>query len=182
MTFRRRLAALIVVASLAAACGSSPAGSGGGADVPTVLATNATTAALLPTDVMALPTFDYDRFRELMGQLRGTPVVVNVWASWCGPCREEGPRLAEAATTFGSRVQFLGIDILDARPSARSFMQREGWTYPSLYDPRGSIRDGLGFFGQPVTVFFDASGRPVSSWSGPVTAEILRRRIRQLLA
>jgi thiol-disulfide isomerase/thioredoxin len=180
MTVRLRLTALLAAAALAAACSSSSSLDGGRA-VQSVPATNAATAALLPTDVLALPSFDFARFQELMGQLRGTPVVVNVWASWCGPCREEGPHLAAAAARYGSKVQFLGIDILDARPSARSFMEQEGWTYPSLYDERGSIRDGLGFLGQPVTVFFDTTGRQVSSWVGPITEEILTRRVQGLL-
>lgn len=144
-------------------------------------AANASTASLLPTNVLALPSFDYAKFQELLGQLRGTPVLVNVWASWCGPCQAEAPHLADAAERFGSKVQFLGVDILDSRPSARSFMEREGWTYPSVYDETGSIRDQLGFIGQPVTAFFDASGTLVSSWSGPVTPEILTRRLQDLL-
>jgi thiol-disulfide isomerase/thioredoxin len=182
MSIRRQLVALAVLAVVAAACSSSsPPGAEGGSPVRAAPATNAATAALLPTNVLALPSFDFGRFEELLGQLRGTPVLVNIWASWCGPCRTEAPHLADAARRFGSKVQFLGVDILDSRPSARSFMQQEGWTYPSVYDETGAIRDRLGFIGQPVTAFFDASGTLVSSWSGPVTPEILTQRLQGLL-
>jgi hypothetical protein len=58
---------------------------------------------------------------------------------------------------YGDRVRFIGVDILDQRASARDFMSEFGWTYPSVYDPSGAIRDGLGLLGQPVTLFYDES-------------------------
>ena len=108
---------------------------------------NATTAPLLPTHVADLPTFDTDAFRRLMMQLRGTPVVVNVWAAWCGPCKAEAPLLYEASQTYGDRVQFLGVDIVDSLDGARGFIADHGLTYPSLFDPSGAIRDSLGMIG-----------------------------------
>jgi cytochrome c biogenesis protein CcmG/thiol:disulfide interchange protein DsbE len=171
---------MLLALSLAlAACGGSRPGTGA-SSLPTP-ALNATRAPLLPTRVAALPSFDLDAYRRLLGQLRGTPVVVNIWASWCGPCREEAPRLAEAARRYGSRVQFLGVDILDQRAAAASFIARYGWPYPSVFDASGDIRDGLGFLGQPVTVFYAASGRLVSSWSGPLTGEALAEGIGSIL-
>jgi len=170
--------ALLVVAG-AACAGEAPA-PGAGAS-PAVPALNAAQAPLLPTDAIALPEFDFDSYRELLGQLRGTPVVANIWASWCGPCRIEGGDLARASRTYGSRVQFLGIDILDSRSSAREFMREFGWTYPSVYDPTGEIRDRLGLVGQPATLFYDASGTLVSTWNGPLTPEALAKRLDRLV-
>ena len=103
---------------MAAACGGSGSDPGGAADVGPP-ARNATTAALLPTHVAALPTFDVQTYHELLTQLRGTPVVVNVWAAWCGPCKAEAPLLHTASQTYGDRVQFLGVDILDSLDGAR---------------------------------------------------------------
>jgi thiol-disulfide isomerase/thioredoxin len=150
VTFRR-VALLASLALLTAACGGSGTagdeGDAGREGITIVPARNAASAPLLPTDAAALPEFDLPRYDELLGQLRGTPVVVNVWGSWCGPCRDEAPDLAAAHAEFGEDVQFLGVDILDARESARGFIAEFGWRYPSVFDPPAAIRDGLGCSG-----------------------------------
>ncbi len=169
----------VLCALVATACGGD-GGSDGSAGSSTKPALNATTAALLPTDAYALPDFDYGTYQKLLGQLKGTPVLVNIWASWCGPCRAEAPHLAAAAKAYGGRVQFLGIDILDSRPSARGFMREFGWTYPSVYDVAGAIRDRMGFIGQPVTLFYDAAGDTAFTWQGPISAEVLTQQLGAL--
>lgn len=145
-------------------------------------AENATRAELLPTTVDALPEFDLATYEELLGQVKGTPLVVNIWASWCGPCNEEAPHLAAAHTEYGERVQFLGVDILDARQGAREFLTRYGWAYPSVFDPAGAIRDGLGLLGQPVTLVYAADGTLLSTYTGAIAADELDARIREALA
>jgi thiol-disulfide isomerase/thioredoxin len=178
MPLRRAVLAVALTAWIAGACAGGDAVGWTHAAIP---AQNATTAALLPTDAAELPDVDAATFDRLLAQLRGTPVVVNVWGSWCGPCRQEAPLLADAADRYGSRVQFLGIDILDSRASARAFMQQFGWRYPSLYDATAAVRDHLGLLGQPDTLFYDASGSLAFRWPGPLTASVLDRRIRALL-
>jgi cytochrome c biogenesis protein CcmG, thiol:disulfide interchange protein DsbE len=192
---RRLLLLLVAAAMLAAACtdghrieptqppsslqlGTSPG------------ATNATTAPLLPTDRFALPEFTPGRFQELLGQLKGTAVVVNFWASWCGPCRQEGPGLARVARDFGDRVQFLGVDLKDRRQEAQIFIRDFGYPYPSVADPQGAIQQSFGFFAQPVTVFIDREGRRVpveqegagrvQQYSGAVPEDVLRSVVRRL--
>lgn len=181
MPFPRMLLGFAALAVVAAACssGRAPVGTTDHRPIP---ATNATTARLLPTDAAELPSFDLSSYQQLLTDLRGTPALVNVWASWCGPCREEAPGLARAAKSYGDRVQFIGIDILDARDSARQFMAKYGWTYPSLYDATGAIRDGLGFIGQPVTIFYDGNGTQVADWSGAIPEDELTKRLDQLVA
>ncbi len=126
---------------------------------------------------------DFAGYEELLGQLRGTPVVVNIWGSWCGPCRTEAPHLAAAHATYGDRVQFIGVDILDVRESAREFIEEFGWTYPNVFDPSaaGDIRNQLGYLGQPVTLFYDADGTLVADWEGPLDPRTLEARIRKIL-
>jgi thiol-disulfide isomerase/thioredoxin len=167
MTLRRHLGlALASLALLEAACGSNAP----------------STPARLPTDPTALPEFTLADYRHALGELRGTPVVVNLWASWCGPCREEAPLLSAANRIYGDRVRFIGVDILDEPGSARDFMREYGWTYPSVYDPSGAIRDGLGLLGQPVTLFYDASGERVKTWTGPLSKEALDANLHAILA
>lgn len=162
----RRLVATILCAFVAAGCSS---GGGDAAEGP-----------LLPTDPYELPAFDMAAYDQLLAELEGTPVLVNIWASWCAPCRDEAPHLAAAHAEFGDRVQFLGLDILDERGSARAFMREYGWTYPSVFDGPGAIRDGLGILGQPATLFYDASGVLVRTWSGPITEEVLNETLASI--
>jgi thiol-disulfide isomerase/thioredoxin len=119
----------------------------------------------LPATVAALPNADVGAFRALLDDLRGTPVVVNLWASWCEPCKREMPMLSEAAEAHRD-VQFLGVDTLDAREGAEEFIARFGVPFPSLFDPDGVIRTDLGSFGLPVTVFVDADGNEVAKVDG----------------
>lgn len=173
----RRLAPLAVVLfTLAAACGGATGdgASGGGTDASPA-------ARSLPDSPDALPEFDLAGFETLLGDLRGTPVLVNVWASWCGPCNEEAPRIATAQATYGDRVRFVGVDILDSREGAREFIATHGWSFPSVFDPDAEIRDGLGLIGQPVTLFYSADGTLVSSYTGPIPEDELEARIAEIL-
>jgi thiol-disulfide isomerase/thioredoxin len=156
-----------------------PASSAGGE----IAAVNATRAQLLPTRADALPSFTVDRYHRLLAELRGTPVVVNMWGSWCPPCTDEAPMLAKAHRRYGDRVQFLGIDIEDTVPSARAFMRRFDWTFPSIRDPAfpSAFRSGLGFAAQPNTLFYDASGRLVSTWQGALSPDALKDGIVKIL-
>jgi len=135
--------------------------------IPT-LAANATTAPLLPTTVNALPSTDVATFHELLSQLKGTPVVVNIWANWCDPCKVEAPLLSAAARAHRG-VQFVGVDIQDSRDQALGFLTRYNVPYPSLFDPAGAIKTDLGTIGQPDTYFYDANGTRVDAVIGPLT-------------
>jgi thiol-disulfide isomerase/thioredoxin len=123
-------------------------------------------ATLLPSSPTALPSFTPVQFQQLLSQLRGKPVVVNIWASWCGPCIAEAPDLARIARQFEGRVQFIGVDILDDRSRARNFVATYGLPFPSVFDASGAIRDALGYIGQPVTIVLNAAGARVQVWSG----------------
>jgi cytochrome c biogenesis protein CcmG/thiol:disulfide interchange protein DsbE len=137
---------------------------------------------LLPAGPTALPTMDAGGFQQLLCQLRGKPVVVNVWASWCGPCIFEAPELATAARRYNGVAQFVGVDIQDQQTPAKAFIAKYGWTYPNVFDPTGKIRDFFGLLGAPHTLFFDARGARTFVWSGPVTQEILANGIKGALA
>jgi thiol-disulfide isomerase/thioredoxin len=137
--------------------------------------------AVLPSDPMALPEYDLALYRDLIAQLRGNPVVVNFWGSWCPPCRDEAPHLRRASEEFDGRAQFLGVDMLDNRAAAREFIREFDWRYPSVFDPDGEIRNGLGYVGQPVTLIYDQRGEVAFDIVGAVDLELLRTEIRKVL-
>ena len=174
-----RLPAVICLLGLLATACTTPAEPT--PSVPAVPAQNAADAPLLPTDVGELPDMDPAGFQALLRQVRGTPLVVNVWAAWCGPCRAEAPELARAAAQYGSRIQFLGIDVLDNRSDARAFAEEFGWSYPSVFDAAHAIPTSLGHSGQPVTLFYAADGTLVDAVDGQISAARLERSIQQLL-
>ncbi len=96
--------------------------------------------------------------------LRGRPHVVNLWASWCGPCKHELPALQDAHEQLGDAVGFVGVDYADPDPDAALELAADaGVTYPLVVDPDESVRKTLGVIGLPQTVFVDADGRVVAT-------------------
>ena len=99
-----------------------------------------------------------DRTVELRA-LRGRPMVVNLWAQWCEPCRAEAPALRGASEKAGDKVLFLGIDYNDPRPDlAVDFAAQSRWRYPHLVDPERTTSPGLRVPGIPLTLLVDGSG------------------------
>jgi thiol-disulfide isomerase/thioredoxin len=183
---RRRfvLGPLLTVILVAVGCSGSKAISIGGSNATgaAIVATGAKSVSELPKDRFALPTFNFRQFETLLHDLsaRHIPAVVNIWASWCGPCKIESPNLKKAAEQYGGEVQFIGVDILDQRGQAQQFIREEGYPYPSVFDPTGEIRSGLGYIGQPVTIFYDSSGRRAFQWVGPIGLPQLGSGIRMI--
>lgn len=106
-----------------------------------------------------------------LSQLRGTPMIINVWAFWCGPCRAEAPVLSAFAERAGAKVQMLGIDYSDpSEKAALDFAISAGWKYPQLIDPSGAIGPQLGIAGIPVTLLVSADGMVVYRFTGAVTS------------
>ena len=109
-------------------------------------------------------------FDARMQDLRGYPVVVNKWASWCAPCRGEFPVFQRAGLTLGKRVAFLGLDAQDNDGNARKFLKSFPVTYPSYRDPdlkiSAKVQAGVAF---PTTIFFNRSGKVVYAHPGPYT-------------
>ena len=137
-------------------------------------------ASLLPSTATALPAMDPATFATMVGQQRGTPVVVNFWGSWCPPCREETPDLVAAHERWGDRVQFIGVDLSDDRGGATSFIDEFGVPYPSVFDPTNAIAVSYGLFSPPATLFFDASGTLVQTIPGQISAHDLEANIEAI--
>ncbi|MHB8659576.1 MAG: TlpA family protein disulfide reductase [Solirubrobacteraceae bacterium] len=99
-------------------------------------------------------------FKARLSELRGTPVVVNVWASWCGPCRAEFPLFQVLSTRLARRIAFVGVDTLDAGADARAFLVKFPVAYPSYADSSGDIARMLApTQAVPLTAFIDRAGR-----------------------
>ncbi len=116
-------------------------------------------------------------------ELRGTPVVLNFWASWCEPCREEAPLLQTAwEGTGGDGVLVLGLDTQDARPDARAFVEEFGLSYPNVREPGGDVSRRFGMTGLPETFFISAEGDVVAHARGAVDAAQLEQGIAAAIA
>ncbi|WP_354699569.1 Thiol-disulfide oxidoreductase ResA [Paraconexibacter sp. AEG42_29] len=103
-----------------------------------------------------------DAVKARLTALKGTPVVVNKWASWCGPCRAEFPYLQRSSTTYGKEVAFVGLNSGDNDDDAASFLKKFPVPYPSYKDPREKVALALkASTNYPITIFYDASGKQV---------------------
>jgi len=129
------------------------------------------------------PTLDGGTFR--LSAERGHVVVVNVWASWCQPCRDESPVLVRvAAATRMSGVRFVGIDEQDRDESARDFASAAGTTYPHLVDADGSLLASVRLVPRsaiPSTLVLDARGRVAARVIGPVDADTFESLVRSVV-
>jgi cytochrome c biogenesis protein CcmG/thiol:disulfide interchange protein DsbE len=125
-----------------------------------------------------VPAFD-----ARLKALRGYPVVVNEWASWCGPCQSEFPTYQRVSVTYGRKVAFIGLDAKDADQAAGSFLRKFPVSYPSYVDRSGGIASWLhAFTAYPQTFYFDARGKMVYDKAGPyLSVQALKRDIRQYL-
>jgi cytochrome c biogenesis protein CcmG/thiol:disulfide interchange protein DsbE len=117
-----------------------------------------------------------------LADLEGKPVVLNFWASWCVPCKDEAPMLRRAAELYGDRVHFIGVDVRDALSDARAFVADEGLDYPHVRDEDETIYRDYGLTGQPETFFIDAEGVIVEHVNGPLPEDALDQLIETLVA
>jgi len=158
---------LLVIALLVAACGGpgtaspSPSSSSkAGSTAPHLEPCESTQelAALPdgPPDVSLTCLTSDDELR--LSALRGRPTLVNLWASWCAPCRTEMPLLQVSHQSVGDAVRFLGVNVSDERLSALNFLATAEITYPQAVDPTNRLPALLGSQGLPVTVVVDAAG------------------------
>lgn len=122
-----------------------------------------------------------DAYEGRIAALRGYPVVVNVWASWCGPCRFEFPVFQRLAARYGRRVAFLGVDSQDSGDVARTFLGEAPVPYPSYTDPGKQIAARIGAgLGLPDTAFYDRRGKLLYLKQGPYASRAaLRADVRR---
>jgi cytochrome c biogenesis protein CcmG, thiol:disulfide interchange protein DsbE len=164
---------LVAVGGLfAAGCGAGAGGDYGGEhpDYATALAGAPVPLAALYKEANELLPGGSEAFEERIAALRGYPVVVNVWASWCGPCRFEFPTLQKLSAQYGKRVAFLGVDSQDSDDGAKTFLEEAPVPYPSYTDGDQGIAEAIGAGrGLPNTAFYDRAGNLCFLKQGPYT-------------
>jgi DsbE subfamily thiol:disulfide oxidoreductase len=118
-----------------------------------------------------------------LADFRGKIVILNFWASWCAPCREEAPELeATWLESRGEGVQVLGVDHQDDRASATAFARDVGVTYPSVFDPAGELAASYGLVGLPTTFVIDGAGRIRWMFTGKVDRAGLREALADIMS
>jgi cytochrome c biogenesis protein CcmG, thiol:disulfide interchange protein DsbE len=180
---RRWIGPCLVLVLTITGCGSSGGGDYGGRhpDYGRALAGSPPALAALHRQGDDLLPGGRDAYEARLHELRGYPAVVNVWASWCGPCRFEFQNFQRAAAAYGKRVAFLGVDSEDSEDAAKTFLEEAPVPYPSYSDPDKEIAESLGAsHGFPDTAFYDRAGRLTYLKQGPYTEESeLRADIRR---
>jgi cytochrome c biogenesis protein CcmG/thiol:disulfide interchange protein DsbE len=165
MATRRNLltawAAAALLGSLVSGCGGSSGGDYGGGhpDYATALAGSPPALAALHEQADELLPGGTDAFEKRIAALEGYPVVANLWASWCNPCRQEFPTLQKLSARYGKEVAFIGVNSQDSDDAAKTFLKEAPLSYPSYTDPDGKIGPSLGTRGgYPDTAFFGPDG------------------------
>jgi len=170
---RHRIASAVVALCVAGslvgvALVSSGSGSGSG---------RAARAADPVAPTFSFPALGHSRQRVSLGDYEGKPVIVNFFASWCAPCKQETPLLARFYHAEQAKVALVGLDENDVLGNAMSFTHSDGVTYPVGWDPHLSAADGYGVSALPQTFFLNAKHRIVDRIFGPVTLAALHQGI-----
>jgi cytochrome c biogenesis protein CcmG/thiol:disulfide interchange protein DsbE len=116
-----------------------------------------------------------------LAELRGRPVMINFWATWCQPCIVEHPVLQAAARRYEGRVHFIGVVYQDDPDLIRGFLQQRGSWGRQLLDPEGEIAIAFGVYGAPETFFIDSAGTVTRKFTGPMSGAFLTRVVEGLL-
>jgi cytochrome c biogenesis protein CcmG/thiol:disulfide interchange protein DsbE len=119
-----------------------------------------------------LGLFDGSNFTLSSALQSGKPVVVNFWASWCGPCADEAPVMQDAARRYGDTVTFVGVDVQDVDSDAQSFLRKYGITYLNGSGNAGPISVQYGMRGVPETYFIASDGHLVRKWNVLTSADL----------
>jgi cytochrome c biogenesis protein CcmG, thiol:disulfide interchange protein DsbE len=151
----------VATAVVATGCGSDEPDSAAPSKAATRAALAGSPAPLAAVHAQANELLDGgpQAFEERLAELKGYPVVVNKWGSWCGPCREELPHFQSQALKHGKRIAFLGVDVQESKGAAKTLLDEFPVTYPSYWDKDLKVSAVFnGVAATPVTAYYDAKG------------------------
>ena len=173
------LAILLIISLLLGGCAAGQA--------PEETGVQPTEPAVTEPDRVQAPDFtvyDMDGNEVKLSDYIGMPVVLNFWASWCGPCKMEMPDFEEKYQELGENVQFLMINLTDGSgetvETASSFIAGQGYTFPVFYDTASSAASTYGIYSIPTTFFIDAQGYAIAQATGAIDAETLQKGINPI--
>ncbi|MFV1990367.1 MAG: TlpA family protein disulfide reductase [Acidimicrobiales bacterium] len=171
----RRIAVIVAVAAVAVWVGLTALREPGLPDF------EATGEPLEMPDDGTFPAISLAEFEGILVGLRGQPVVVNIWASWCAPCRTEMPLLQDAADTYAGEAVIIGVASKDDPVEAQAFLDELGLTYPAVFDTSGEIRVALGLTAYPTTYVFGRDGQMRARVNGGISEQRLASLIEDAL-
>jgi len=132
-----------------------------------------------PAPDFTLTTLDGETFT--LSEYQGTPIVLNFWATWCGPCRSEMPALQTTSTRFQDRVAIIGVDQAEGAAEVQRFVEEMGVTFPIPMDSDSTVGSLYAIQGMPTTFFIDRNGIIRHLWIGEMNSVTLAEGIAEIL-
>lgn len=136
------------------------------------------------TKALDFTVYDENGNSYKLSEFEGKPVVLNFWASWCGPCKSEMPEFEQAYQSYGDKIHFLMVNLTDGYQesveSAKEFIEKSGYTFPVYYDTEYDAAKTYSVYAIPATYFIDEDGYIITRGSGALSAEKLQEGINQI--
>ena len=178
----KKLIPVLLILALLCGCAEAPAET---TAAPTTLAPTTAPTEQAPPMAPDFTVYDMGGNPVKLSDFIGTPVVLNFWASWCGPCKAEMPDFDEACKALEGKVQFLMVNLTDGNTetveSASGFIAQAGYSFPVFYDTASQAAMAYGIQSIPCTFFIDAQGAAVAYYTGTMPKELLDKGISMIL-
>ena len=154
-------------------------------EIPDAAEETADATETAPSAAPNFTVYDVDGNAYKLSDFQGKPVILNFWASWCGPCKSEMPEIQAAFEKYGNDIHFLIVDLADGRSEtveeASAYIAQQGYTFPVYYDTDMGATDAYGISAIPVTYFIDSEGYFVTYHVGAMPESTLQQGIDLLL-